>query len=169
MSTIVEQVLVPSIKQLQSLDAHDTTNWDLVIVSGFFRYIPTPCLPSLFHFRVPTNSVACCCILSLSLPLPPSLARSLSLSLPLSLSPSLPPSVPPSSSPTSTSTPTPSPSPPLHHHHHHHHHRHHHHHHHHHHRHHHHPSALGVCTGVCLSYPHILLLHVAKSCLFKEA
>ena len=63
MSTIVEQVLVPSIKQLQSLDAHDTTNWDLVIVSGFFRYIPPPCLPSLFHSRVPTNSVACCCML----------------------------------------------------------------------------------------------------------
>ena len=55
MSTIVEQVLVPSINQLHSLDAHDTTNWDLVIVSGTSLPLAchlcfiSGCLPTLVH------------------------------------------------------------------------------------------------------------------------
>ena len=72
MSTIVEQVLVPSIKQLQSLDAHDTTNWDLVIVSGTSLPLAchlcfiSGCLPTLLHAVAFSLS-----LLALSYPLAP--------------------------------------------------------------------------------------------------
>ena len=83
MSTIVEQVLVPSINQLHSLDAHDTTNWDLVIVSG--TSLPLACHLCFISGCLPTLLHAVAFSLSLSLlfpiPLPALLLQCLALSV----------------------------------------------------------------------------------------